>query len=51
MEETRGGGSGYEEGGHEPEYQEVSGLLPQSIAEEVSLPCGGLVLGAYLLGK
>jgi hypothetical protein len=51
MEETRGGGFGYEERRHEPEYQEVPGLLPQSTVEEVSFPCRSLVLGADLLGK
>lgn len=51
MEETRSHDTGFEEGCHEPQHQEIPGLLLITAAQEVSVPGGGVVLGTDLLGK
>jgi hypothetical protein len=51
MEETRAQGTGVQEGGREPEYQAVPGLFFESVAAEVSVPGGSVVLGFDILGR
>lgn len=51
MASTRNKHHGDEEGSRLAQHKAVPGLLPKQVAQEVSIPSRGMVLGSYILGK